>query len=228
MKLDNGTRNFIKTTIIGGLIVILPMAIFYIVTTFIFYTVTGVVKPLLGLSNAHEVFEYPLLVDFFALVFLILLCFLIGLFVSTPHGKKLVDRVERHILFKLPYYGTIKEAVQQLIGNSNMNLFKVVLIDLYNTDTLTTGFLTDETLGEYCTVFVPTGPNPTSGFIYHVKRSQIIVIDVKPEEAMRSIIAVGSGSSNILNKHFLYESGHSQKTESTTPDNSTAKSEVRE
>lgn len=202
MKLDNGTRNFIKTTIIGGLVVILPAAILYLVVTFVFYTVSGVVKPLLGLSDAHEVFKYPLLVDLFAFVFLVLFCFLIGLFVSTAKGKRMIESMENRLLKKLPYYGMIKEAVQQLMGNSNMNLFKVVLIDLYGTDTLTTGFLTDETQGEYCTVFVPTGPNPTSGFIYHVKRSQIKVVDVKAEEAMRSIIGVGTGSANILSKHF--------------------------
>lgn len=203
MKLDNGTKNFLKTTIIGGLVVILPAAILYLVVTFVFYTVSGVVKPVLGLSDAHEVFQYPLLVDLFAFVFLVLFCFLVGLFVSTDKGKRVFDGIEQRILNKLPYYVTIKEAVQQIMGNSNMNLFKVVLIDLFGTSTLTTGFLTDESHGDYVTVFVPTGPNPTSGFIYHVKRSQITVIDVKPEEAMRSIIGVGTGSANILNKHYL-------------------------
>lgn len=211
MRRDDGTTSFLKTTLIGGMVVLLPLGLFYLVVSFIFYSISGIAKPLLGLSDAYEAFNYPVLVDLFAFVFLVVLCFLIGLLVSTRGGQRWVDRIERKVLFKLPYYGTLREAVHQLLGNSNMNLFKVVLVDLYGTDTLTTAFLTDETVGEYVTVFVPTGPNPTSGFIYHVKRHQVRHVDVKGEEAMRSIIGVGTGSAHILNKYFKYESPVAEK-----------------
>ncbi|MBY5958844.1 DUF502 domain-containing protein [Membranicola marinus] len=211
MRRDDGTTNFLKTTLIGGLVVLLPLGLFYLLVSFLFYSISGIAKPLLGLSDAYEAFNYPLLVDLFAFVFLVVLCFLVGLLVSTNGGQRWVDRIERRILFKLPYYGTLREAVHQLLGNSNMNLFKVVLVDLYGTDTLTTAFMTDETIGDYVTVFVPTGPNPTSGFIYHVKRHQLRHVDVKGEEAMRSIIGVGTGSAHILNKHFKYESAPVEK-----------------
>ncbi len=212
MRRDDGTTNFLKTTLIGGLVVLLPLGLFYLLVSFLFYSISGIAKPLLGLSDAYEAFNYPLLVDLFAFVFLVVLCFLVGLLVSTNGGQRWVDRIERRILFKLPYYGTLREAVHQLLGNSNMNLFKVVLVDLYGTDTLTTAFMTDETIGDYVTVFVPTGPNPTSGFIYHVKRHQLRHVDVKGEEAMRSIIGVGTGSAHILNKHFKYESAPVEKS----------------
>jgi len=190
---------------VGGLVVLLPLAIFYILVTFLFYSISGVAKPLLGLSNVQSAFKYPFLVDVFAFIFLLALCFLVGLFVSTRIGQVWVNAIERKILFKLPYYGTLREAVHQLLGNSNMNLFKVVLVDLYGTGTLATAFLTDESDGDYVTVFVPTGPNPTSGFVFHVKRHQIRYVDAKGEEAIRSIISVGTGSANILNKHFSSE-----------------------
>lgn len=202
MKINRSNTNFFKTTIIGGLVVLLPLVLFYLLIKFLFYTISGIAKPILGLSDAYEAFRYPVLVDLFAFVFLVALCFLVGLFVSTKIGQVWVHWIERRILFKLPYYGTLREAVHQLLGNSNMNLFKVVLVDLYDSDTLVTAFITDETHGEYVTIFVPTGPNPTTGFIYHVKRKQLISVDTKAEEAFRSIISVGTGSSAFLNKHF--------------------------
>lgn len=205
MSRVKGTTKFFKTTIVGGTVVLLPLILFYVLFSFLFYTISGIAKPLLGLSDVHEAFKYPLLVDIFAFIFLVVLCFLVGLFVSTRTGQLWVNRIERNVLFKLPYYGTLREAVHQLLGNSNMNLFKVVLVDLYGTDTLVTAFLTDESAGEYVTVFVPTGPNPTSGFIYHVKRNQIRLLDTKGEEAFRSIISVGTGSAPILNKYFYNE-----------------------
>lgn len=216
MRRDDGTTNFLKTTLVGGLVVLLPLGLFYLLVSFLFYSISGIAKPLLGLSDAYEAFNYPLLVDLFAFVFLVVLCFLVGLLVSTKGGQRWVDRIERRVLFKLPYYGTLREAVHQLLGNSNMNLFKVVLVDLYGTDTLTTAFMTDETMGDYVTVFVPTGPNPTSGFIYHVKRHQLRHVDVKGEEAMRSIIGVGTGSAHILNKHFKYESPAAEQDKKPT------------
>lgn len=202
MNNTRGATNFFKTTIIGGLVVLLPLVLFYLLIKFLFYTISGIAKPILGLSDAYEAFRYPVLVDLFAFIFLVTLCFLVGLFVSTRIGQVWVHWIERNILFKLPYYGTLREAVHQLLGNSNMNLFKVVLVDLYDCDTLATAFITDESLGEYVTVFVPTGPNPTTGFIYHVKRHQIINIDAKAEEAFRSIISVGTGSAHFINRKF--------------------------
>lgn len=213
MRRARGTRNFLKTTMVGGLVVLLPLAIFYLLVTFMFYTISGIAKPLLGLSDAYTAFKYPFLVDVFAFIFLVALCFLVGLFVSTRLGQLWVNRIERKVLFMLPYYGTLREAVHQLLGNSNMNLFKVVLVDLYDTGTLATAFLTDESDGDYVTVFVPTGPNPTSGYIYHVKRNQIRYVDTKGEEAIRSIISIGTGSASILNKHFYSEKIGDMNTE---------------
>ncbi len=211
MSRVRGTTKFFKTTIVGGMVVLLPLILFYVLFTFLFYTISGIAKPLLGLADVSEAFKYPLLVDIFAFLFLVALCFFVGLFVSTKQGQIWVNRIERAVLFKLPYYGTLREAVHQLLGNSNMNLFKVVLVDLYGNDTLVTAFLTDESIGDYVTVFVPTGPNPTTGFIYHVKKHQITHIDVKSEEAFRSIISVGTGSGTILNNHY-YNSHHVSET----------------
>ncbi len=57
-----------------------------------------------------------------------------------------------------------------------------------------TCFLTDETPEGICSVFVPTGPNPTSGNIYHLKKEYVHLINVSIEEAMRSIISCGASS----------------------------------
>ena len=53
------------------------------------------------------------------------------------------------------------------------------------------------------TVFVPTGPNPTSGFIYHLPNEYIHKVDVKVEDAMRSVISCGTGSSALIQKMNL-------------------------
>ena len=59
---------------------------------------------------------------------------------------------------------------------------------------LATSKLNGET---YYSVFIPTGPNPTSGFIVHITKDKIIAESTKIDKAMKSIVACGSGSSNI-------------------------------
>lgn len=61
-----------------------------------------------------------------------------------------------------------------------------------------TGFITDETDGIY-TVFVPTAPNPTNGFVFHMPANQVELLNVETDKALRSIIAIGVGSQDVLN-----------------------------
>jgi len=61
-----------------------------------------------------------------------------------------------------------------------------------------TGFVTDRLDSGDITVFVPTGPNPTNGYIFHLKPDQVEEIDASTEEAMRSIIGIGVGSNKVI------------------------------
>ncbi len=61
-----------------------------------------------------------------------------------------------------------------------------------------TGFITEDQ-GEILTVFVPTGPNPTSGNIYHVNRDQVLFTNTSVDNGMKTIISCGAGSTEIFN-----------------------------
>ena len=62
-----------------------------------------------------------------------------------------------------------------------------------------TGFITEDQ-GEILTVFVPTGPNPTSGNIYHVSREQVLFTGISVDNGMKTIISCGAGSTEIFSK----------------------------
>ncbi|MBT8219547.1 MAG: DUF502 domain-containing protein, partial [Bacteroidia bacterium] len=122
---------------------------------------------------------------------LLLVCFSVGVIVQTQLGKSIFAWVEKEWLLKLPFYKAIKETVQQFSGSKDMPFSKVVLVDVFNTGTRMTGFVTDKLDSGDVTVFVPTGPNPTNGFIFHLKPDQIQELDSSTEEAMRSVIGIG-------------------------------------
>ena len=62
----------------------------------------------------------------------------------------------------------VKETVNQLFNRKSSPFSSVALIQIFQNETLVTGFVTDEHQNGTSSVFVPTGPNPTSGFIYHL------------------------------------------------------------
>ncbi|MBK8503269.1 MAG: DUF502 domain-containing protein [Saprospiraceae bacterium] len=89
--------------------------------------------------------------------------------------------------------------MQQFTGAKKMPFSDVVLVDVFSNGTRMTGFITDEHSSGNFTVFVPTGPNPTNGFIFHLKAEQVErLADVKTDDALRSIIAVRVGSAGIM------------------------------
>ena len=186
-------RRFFITTVIGGMVVVLPITIFFVVFRFIFLFIGKQLSPISKLlSFAPNINVW--IVDLISFGIIIMAFFLLGLIVRTSFGKRFVNKLERDWLSNLPLYDTIRETVRQFTGQKKMPFSQVVLVDIFGTPTRMTGFVTEELADGRYTVFVPTGPNPTNGFIFHVEASQLEFLDVKPEEAMRTIIGVGTGS----------------------------------
>ena len=62
------------------------------------------------------------------------------------------------------------------------------------------GFLSDQMEDGRYSVFVPTGPNPTNGFIFLVDKNQLTLTEIRPEEAMRIVVGVGTGASEFFSR----------------------------
>ncbi|MCM8529314.1 MAG: DUF502 domain-containing protein, partial [Lentisphaeraceae bacterium] len=139
--------------------------------------------------------------DLLVIVTIIALCFFIGLFVKTKIGSWLFTLMENSLLLRLPGYGMVKETIAQLFNTNEKSPFaSVALCRIFGNDTLVTAFVTDKHENGYFTVFVPTGPNPTSGNIYHLKPEYVHEIKASTEETMRSIISCGAGSKPLIKK----------------------------
>jgi uncharacterized membrane protein len=193
-------RNFLITTFIGGFVVLLPLAIFFLLIKLLIDIVIGLLSPLTNLIKNE--FNLPVpeyLVSSIAVGIIVVICFMIGLTIKTQIGRRSFRHLERTYLLRLPLYGVIKETVQQFTGAKKMPFSDVVLVDVFSNGTRMTGFITDEHPSGNFTVFVPTGPNPTNGFIFHVRAEQVERLGgVKTDDALRSIIAVGVGSAGIM------------------------------
>lgn len=189
-------RKFFITTVIGGLAAILPLALLVIIFRWIIGLIEKYLAPLVELVNTSSSIQ-EFLIYLLAIIAILTVFFLAGLVVQTRLGRFFKIALEKKYLMKIPGYKVARETVMQFFGKNRSFFSEVVLVDIFNSDTLMTGFITDEH-DDYVTVFVPTGPNPTSGNIYHVKREKLIHTDVPVDTGMKTIISCGAGSVEIF------------------------------
>ncbi len=193
-------KSLIKTSFLGGLTVILPVAILVFVFKWVFGVVARVIQPLTNLilikSNLREI-----MADLLALAIIITVCFIVGVIVKTQIGRFIHTSLENSILKFAPGYSLIKETIMQFLGRKKTPFSSVALVQVFGNETMLTAFVTDEHSDGSYTVFVPTGPNPTSGNIYHLESRFVHQVDVPVEDAMRSIISCGAGSAMLIDAY---------------------------
>lgn len=193
-------NSFTRTAFLGGVTVILPVAILWVVFHWLFQRVTQLVQPLTNLLVARSQLQV-FVAELLAIVIILAFCFAVGVLVRTRLGAWLFHALERSVLRVAPGYNLVKEIVMQVLGAKKSPFSSVALVQLFGNETLTTAFVTDEHANGYYTVFVPTGPNPTSGMIYHLPPQAVHLIDIPAESAVRSIISCGVGSQPLLAKY---------------------------
>jgi len=191
-------KSFLKTSLLGGVVVILPVAILAAVSVWIFNLVTGLIEPLTRLLiEDSQVNEYT--AEVLVIILVIVSCFFVGVTVRTRLGAFLYRLIETRILKLAPGYSMIKDTVLQIFGSRKDSPFSSVAIArIFGNDTRVTAFITDTHADGSYTVFVPTGPNPTSGLIYHLDGKYVQPVNIPVQDAMRSIISCGAGSAILM------------------------------
>lgn len=191
-------QRFLRTTLIGGMVALAPLTLIILLFRWLINVIgrnlTPVVDRLLQDPDPNPFIKLALYLLSFTV--LLLFFFLIGLMVRTRFSAFL-NKFEDRYMQKIPGYKLAKETVQQFFGKNRSFFKEVVLVDIFNTGTLMTGFITDDQ-GEIITVFVPTGPNPTSGNIYHFPSDRVLRTDASVDSGMKSIISCGAGSGEVF------------------------------
>lgn len=195
-------RSFVSITLLGGFMVVLPIAIFIWLVEWLLGVVRQIIRPLSEwLVQLVIVNHY--VADFIGVLLMLVACFLIGAFIKTNLGGWLHDIVDTWLTRMAPGYRTIREVVSQLLGgDGNSSLLKGEVCRAYimgrAAGVSVTGIVTAKHPNGDLTVYVPTAPIPTSGFIYHLDASCVDLLPhINVEEAMRTVIACGSGSQII-------------------------------
>ncbi len=201
-------KHFIFTTVLGGLTVILPIALLVVVFNWVFVFVTGLISPLTNLILKN--FGWPKVVaDVLVLTLIIITSFFVGILIRTSTGRLLFQFLEEKLLKVAPGYTLIKDAIRQLLSGEKGAFSAAALVRLSDSPVTTTALISDSHPDGSFTVFVPIGPTPTSGLIYHLPATHVQLLDISVEEAMRTIITCGAGSTKLVEAY--------QKKRGTSP-----------
>tara|TARA_B100000945_G_scaffold281756_1_gene249685 strand:+ start:2061 stop:2672 length:612 start_codon:yes stop_codon:yes gene_type:complete len=200
MVKKKGKKTFftsLRNNFIAGIVVLIPIGITLYLTLFIIKISSNILPKEIN-PNHYLPYNIPGL----EIVISVVLITFIGWLSLSFIGKKLFDVFEA-ILNKIPILRTIYSAVNQLIETftkSKSDKKNVVLVEYPRKGVWAVGFATKENTGEIkkktnvelINVFVPTTPNPTSGFLLMFPKNEIIYLEMSFEEASKFIVSAGS------------------------------------
>ena len=184
---------------------IIPLTITYwiIQYLFIFFSVPGkkIINIFYDTQTIKNIYLYQIsvILEYFAgFILTILFLYFLGIIISNVLGKKLYLYFE-DILKKIPFVNKVYKTVKNItdtISNQNNNSFQKVVIIQYPrkglwTYAMVTGELKNSDSIEFYNLFVPTTPNPTSGYLIIVKKEDVIETDISVDDGLSIIISGG-------------------------------------
>tara|TARA_Y100000590_G_scaffold436018_1_gene556105 strand:+ start:420 stop:1046 length:627 start_codon:yes stop_codon:yes gene_type:complete len=192
----------LRNYFITGIVVLVPIGITLYLTKF-FISISSKLIPQGINPNSYLPFAIPGLEIVLSVIFI---TFIGGLSLSFI-GKKFLQ-IFNDILKKIPILRTIYSAIGQmtetLAPKSGSSKKSVVLVEYPRKGSWAVGFATKENKGEISkkvntdliNVFVPTTPNPTSGFLLMFPKNEIVYLDMSFEEASKFIVSAGTSDQN--------------------------------
>ena len=201
-KLNKKKRSFLarlRNYFITGIVVLVPIGITLYLTTF-FISVSSNLIPEEINPNSYLPFSIPGLEILLSIIFITIIGWLSLSFI----GKKILQLVNE-TLKRIPILRTIYSAIGQMtesLAPRKGSKKSVVLIEYPRKGSWAVGFATKENKGEISNktktnlvnVFVPTTPNPTSGFLLMFPKEEVIYLDMTFEEASKFIVSAGTSN----------------------------------
>jgi uncharacterized membrane protein len=194
----------LRKWLFAGLLVLVPLAI---TIWLLEWAISSLDKTLLLLPKAwHPDALLPVHIPGFGVILTIAVLLAVGAFVSNFLGKRLIGWWDA-LLGRIPVVRSIYSSVKQVsdtLFSENGNAFrKAVLVEWPREGTWTIGFVTgipnSETLAslahdvgaEYLSVYIPTTPNPTGGYLMMFKKSDCAELSMSVDEALKYVVSMG-------------------------------------
>lgn len=200
-RLSKEMRRKIKNIFLTGLAVVVPIGVTVYILVFLIRVMDGILAVVP--SRFHPEAWFGFHVPGLGIIFTFLLIMVVGLMTRSWLGGKIVGIGEK-LFNRIPVVRSIYQATKQLVDaifspQGRGKFRKVVFIEFPRAGLYTVAFVTsmtrsglqEETEAKMINVFVPTAPNPTSGYFLMVPESELIPADMTVEEAFKLVVSGG-------------------------------------
>jgi uncharacterized membrane protein len=173
-----------------GVLILAPLYLCLLLLLKAMKSLRGIMEPIAKLIPDWLPAEYLL-----SLLLILAVCFVLGLLVRTPAGRRFWEMCDRSLFQRIPGYAVIRGLTQQLAGQTQDEAWKPALVELE--DALVPAFII-ERLSDGFTVFVPSSPTPLAGTIYILRPERVHPLDVPFTHALQVVSRWGGGAGQLL------------------------------
>jgi len=192
-------RRKLRAAFLTGILIVVPLGATVLILLWIFNAIDDVLQPIIRSVVGRTLPG----VGFGATIVLI---FLIGVIASNVGGRKLVHYGES-LLARVPLVRQLYTGIKQILVSfstpSKAGFLQVVLVEFPKKGMRAIGFVTNESYdrsGEkLLTVFIPTSPNPTSGYLEIVRETDVVRTDISVDDALKMVLSAGKVSLKEIN-----------------------------
>ena len=197
----------LRAYFLAGILVTVPLGLTVWILIWIFNGIDGFLQPIIERIFGHHIPGVGFGIT-------VLLIFIVGVIASNVLGRRLL-RYGESWLNRLPLarylYNGIRQIIQAFAAPDKTGFMQVVLVEFPRKGTRTLGFITNETSDEsgkkLLNIFIPTSPNPTSGFLQIIEEDQVIRTNLTVDEALRMVVSGGRVSPREVSDKLFVESG---------------------
>ena len=188
----------IKKTFLTGLFVLIPILvtiyIIYIIVSFADNVISPIMKNITSNMTGKELY-----IPGAGLILFIIITYLTGVLASNFFGKRLLSHGEK-MLKKIPFvkgiYSSVKDMTDAFSSDKTKSFKEVVLVEFPFKERYAIGFITNRIhnseKGTLCSVFIPTTPNPTSGYLIMIPEEEVIFLGMPIDDAIKYIVSLGT------------------------------------
>jgi uncharacterized membrane protein len=181
---------FVGTTLVGGVLVILPVYLAILLLLKTVKTLMNLMKPISDLVPENRL--HP---DVIAVIVVVLACFIAGLVARQFPRSKLGAAFEEKVLERIPGYGMLRSATRALLGTSDATL-QMALVEME--EGLVVGVLTEHHPQGWVTVFIPDTPSPASGALFLFPEHRVHPVDIPFRAGLKIASRYGRGAGAML------------------------------
>ncbi len=197
-KFKKSLFELIKTTVIGGFLIVMPaylaVLVFYGIMKKLIALTISLLKPITYFPGVRE----SDIATLSALIIFLLICFIAGLVAQSNYARIFRNALEP-VFKKVPAYLVLRRLTSSIIKMKEGEKYDPAFVALGDsTEALSPGFLMEKHENATCTVFVPAVPTPTVGSIYIVPNHRIYPVNVPVTDMVKFISRWGEASPALL------------------------------